>query len=66
MEEFPVSFRFYDPIFHLINKNIDQEKKKVYNLKTQFSLKALEEKDKIRTFRKILGLMPERTEFAYC
>ena len=34
VNEFPISFRFYDPVFHLINKTIEQEKKTVYNLKT--------------------------------
>jgi hypothetical protein len=51
-----MSFRFYDPVFHFINKLVEQEKKTVYNLKTRFSLKALEEKDKVKTLKKILGL----------
>jgi hypothetical protein len=56
IKEFPMSFRFYDPIFHMINKYIDTEKKLVYYLKTQSSLKALEEKDNLRNFKKIIGI----------
>ena len=60
-----MNFRFYDPIFHIINSKIDAERKTVYHLKTQFSLKALDEKDKKRTIKKILGLIDDEKKLSH-
>jgi hypothetical protein len=57
-----MSFRFYDPVFHIINKLVDNEKKTVYNLKSRYSLKAIEENDKLKTFKKIIGITNEGVE----
>jgi hypothetical protein len=45
VKNFSLSYRFYDPIFHIVEDFIDKEKKMIYNLKTRYSLKSLEEQD---------------------
>lgn len=62
IKRFPQSFRFYDPIFYIIDEIFNGEKKTIYHLKTQYSLKSLEEKDKLKSFYKIIGVISDKEQ----
>ena len=42
----PMSYRFYDPIFHIVESLVSNEKKQIFNMKTQYCLSNLREKDR--------------------
>ena len=60
-----MSFRFYDPIFHIIDKLISRERKQIFNIKTQYCLKALKEKDKKQQLYNILGIYGDDNKLSF-
>ena len=59
------SFRFFDPIFHIVQEMMDPKKKIFYNMKTQLNLKSIYDKDKMVALEKLIGISNAKKEMVH-